>query len=348
MIDFRERICVNSEMISQKEVCDFVADNMELFKSLNLSFFEMTTALAFSHFAKSRVEVAIIETGLGGRLDSTNIVNPILSIITNISLDHTQLLGDSIESIAREKGGIIKREVPIIIGETSPQSAPIFEAIASSKSAPIYFADQHISILNHSVTAQSQTFKIYRHKNQKELSLSTDLMGSYQSKNIVTVATARDIINSDTALSISRRAFLEGVGSAGKATSLKGRWQTLNDSPLTICDTAHNPAGLALVAEQIAATPRRNLICVVGFTKERDITEVLPLFPRDAHFIFTKAASERAKPLDDIEPLAQELGLDYELCPSVRQAYAHAEEIAQDIDMIFIGGSSFVVAEVVD
>lgn len=346
MVDFRERICVDSEMISKRAVKHFVEDNMELFKELNLSFFEMTAAMAFDYFSSTGVEVAVIETGLGGRLDATNIVEPILSIITNISLDHTQLLGKTIESIAAEKGGIIKQGVPIIIGESSPESDPVFEQIAREKSAPLIYAQQSMLISDYTMGALTQEFTMVRSCDGKQYHLSLDLMGECQSKNLVTVAAACDLLHTQTALSISHRAFVEGVNTARESTSLMGRWHTLSLSPFTVCDTAHNVAGLEGVTRQIKATHYAKLICVLGFTKERDLSDILPLFPQDAHYIFTQASGERAKSLDDIEFAARRLSLSYQLSPTVKQALELAREVASQDDMIFIGGSSFVVAEV--
>ncbi len=348
MIDFRERICVDSEMISKRQVAQFVTENFELFKRQNLSFFEMSAAMAFDYFSKSGVEVAVVETGLGGRLDATNVVTPILSIITNISLDHTQFLGESIESIAREKGGIIKREVPVVIGESQPQSDSPLEEIAAQMSAPLYYAQRCMSIKDYSLGSDAQNFTVVRSRDGDEFPVSLDLMGEYQGKNLVTVAAACDILSESTSLNISRRAFIEGVNQAREATSLMGRWHSLSTSPLTICDTAHNPAGIEVVTRQIAATPHRRLFAVLGFTKERDLWDVLPLFPKDAHYIFTKASVSRAKSIEEIEHVASSLSMSYQSEPTVKQALTKAREMAQDGDMIFIGGSSFVVAEVVD
>ena len=346
--DFRERILVDGEMIPKQKVVNFVDKHHDTMTELGLSFFEMTTALAFDYFAQSDVEVAVIETGLGGRLDATNIIVPILSVITNIGMDHMALLGDTLPKIAAEKAGIIKKSVPVIIGEMDDRYNFVFEQAASEKMSKIIYAENEFSCIKHSVGDGVQHFTVQRTRDSKVFQLDLDMMGNYQVHNIITAVTAIDRLHQETPLTISVRALREGLRTAAATTALKGRWQKLGDRPLTICDTGHNAHGLKYVVEQLAQTPHKNLYCILGFVNDKDISAVLPLFPKEARYLFTQPGNERALPAAKLAERAREYGLEGEVIDTVTGALARARELASEEDMIFIGGSNFVVAEVVD
>ncbi|MEG2613225.1 MAG: Mur ligase family protein, partial [Alistipes sp.] len=247
--DFRERIRVDGEMIPKQKVVNFVDKHHDQMVASELSFFEMTAALAFDYFAQSDVEVAVVETGLGGRLDATNIVMPILSVITNIGLEHTALLGDTLQKIATEKGGIIKKSIPVIIGEQSAACNPVFEAIAAERKSDLIYAEQVFNCTSEGDEGDCQRFHLLRLRDEHTFDVELDLKGSYQLHNVLTATAAIDFLHEQTPLSISRRAYVEGLHDAAAKTSLLGRWQKLSDAPLTICDTGHNAHGIAYVAE---------------------------------------------------------------------------------------------------
>ncbi len=343
--DFRERIRVDSEMIPKQKVVNFVDKHHDKMVELDLSFFEMTTAMAFDYFAQSDVEVAVIETGLGGRLDATNILVPILSVITNIGLEHTDLLGDTLQKIAAEKAGIIKKSIPVVIGEGDTRYNPVFEEHAAALHSKVIYAQQEFTCGEHRTEGARQHFALRRTRDNHLFEVSVDLAGSYQRQNVITASAVADFLHEETPLTISRRAYIEGLRDAAANTALQGRWQTLSTAPLTLCDTGHNAHGLCLVAEQLAATPHRKLFCVVGFVKDKDLAHILPLLPRDAHYLFTQAATPRAIPADELAAKAAVYGLHGEAAGDVRTAVARARELAEAEDMIFIGGSTYVVAE---
>lgn len=343
--DFRERIRVDGEMIPKQKVVNFVDKHREKMQELDLSFFEMSTALAFDYFAQSDVEVAVIETGLGGRLDATNIVVPLLSIITNIGLDHTALLGDTPEAIAREKAGIIKKSIPVLIGEHDPACDPIFEQTATALRSRVLYAEDIFRCNDRKQLDGSQIFYLNRTRDGRSFDVELDLAGDYQLHNILTASAAADFLHEETPLTISRRAFLDGTCHAAAATALHGRWQQLAERPLTICDTGHNPHGIACVARQLRTAKCDKLYCVIGFVKDKDIAAILSLLPREAVYIFTQAGIDRALPAGQLAEQAAGHGLHGEAVPTVAEAVARARELAAENDMIFIGGSSFVVAE---
>ena len=345
LTDFRERIRVDGEMIPKQKVVNFVDKHQSKMVDLNLSFFEMTAALAFDYFAQSDVEIAVIETGLGGRLDATNIILPVVSVITNIGLEHTALLGDTLPKIATEKGGIIKKSIPVVIGEGDVRYNSTLEEIASTMRSRVIYAEQEFSCCNQSLEASKQHFRLCRERDGYCYELDLDLMGLYQRHNLVTAATVADFLHESTPLTISRRAFIEGVRSAAKDTALMGRWQKIGDQPLMICDTGHNAHGIRCVAEQIAATPHKNLYCVVGFVKDKDLAHILPLLPKEAHYIFTAAKTDRAVAVEELAHQAAIYGLQGECVADVKEAVARAKELAGEEDLIFIGGSTYVVGE---
>ncbi len=348
LTDFRERIRINGEMIPKQRIVNFVDKHHQKMVELGLSFFEMTTALAFESFAHDDVEVAVIETGLGGRLDATNIITPILSIITNVALDHTSLLGDNLEQIAAEKGGIIKKSIPVILGEANIEYDEILEGIAKANRSKFIYAEHSFSALECERKECAQHFTLQRESDGYRFGIEIDLVGHCQERNLITVAAAANFLHEETPLTISRRAFLAGLRSAAKSTSLQGRWQRIAEAPLTICDTAHNAHGIEKVCQQIEATPHKKLYCVVGFCTDKDIDKMLDTLPKGAHYIFTKADTQRGTCCDELLTRAAQKGLQGEAIASVKGAYEKARELAKEEDMIFIGGSNFVVAELLD
>ena len=347
--DFRERMRVDGEMISERRVVDFVARHKDKMRELDLSFFEMTTAMAFDFFSASDVEVAVIETGLGGRLDATNVILPELCVVTNIGLEHTDLLGDTIEKVAAEKAGIIKPSVPIILGEANEQYNHVFEQRAAACGSRVIYAEQELKVVERRRERDFQHIVLHRERDAHRFEIDMDLVGEYQCHNVVTAAAAADYLDTCTQLTIPRRDFLEGMAEVAATTSLAGRWQRLADAPYTVCDTGHNAHGIKYVADELKrlAPYYNRQICVIGFAKEKSIDDILPLLPRTAYYIFTQASTPRALPAEALASKALAFGLEGELSCTVPEALARAREIATEQDMIFIGGSNFVVAEIV-
>lgn len=320
--DFRERIKINGEMIPKNYVSEFVENHKPYFEQNQLSFFEMTVGLAFDYFRKEKVDIAIIEVGMGGRLDSTNIITPEVSVITNIGLDHTQFLGDTFEKVALEKGGIIKEGVPVIIGETLPETKNVFGRIAAERNAAIIFAE----------TLDSSHY-------------FSDLKGSYQQKNIKTVLASLGILRRK-GWDISEENIVNGLLNTIKNTGLMGRWQILNETPKVICDTGHNKEGLQLVMEQLLKENYKCLHIVLGVVNDKDLASVLPLFPKDAVYYFCKPNIPRGLDASLLLSRARGFELVGEEYISVKKAYFAAVEAASAEDLVFVGGSTFVVAEV--
>ncbi len=344
--DFRERIRIDGEMIPKQKVVNFVDKHRDCMEELGLSFFEMTTALAFDCFAQSDVEVAVIETGLGGRLDATNILLPLVSVVTNVGLEHTDLLGDTIQQIAAEKAGIAKKSIPLILGEADEAYNAVFEQTAAALKTRVIYAEQEFACKAREHAGPLQRFTVERRRDGGSFRIDLDLEGDYQAHNLLTACAAADFLHEETPLTISRRAFLEGTRNAARNTNLQGRWQRLSENPLTICDTGHNAHGLRHVMEQLAATPHERLLCVVGFVREKKLADILPLLPAEATYLFTQAPTERAVPAAELADKAAGYGLHGEVVPEVRQALDRARELAGPHDLIFVGGSNFVVAEV--
>ncbi len=344
--DFRERVRVNGEKIPKQKVVNFIDKNRAKMEELELSFFEMTTALAFDYFAQSSVEVAIIETGLGGRLDATNVIVPILSIVTNIAIEHKSLLGDTLEKIAAEKAGIMKKSIPLVLGEASDEYNRVFEERGEQLHSPVIYAQKGFQVNSQNPSDLGQIFNIARAFDGHIFDVELDLAGEYQRQNIVTVIAAADYLHRSTPLSISRRAFTTGMRQVCSTTGLRGRWQKLSSSPLTICDTGHNPHGLRRVVEQIASTPYAKLFCVMGFASDKELGEILPMLPTDAHYIFTAPNNRRALPAAELEAQAAHYNLKGEVVAGVANALERVRSLAAEDDMIFVGGSNFVVAEI--
>lgn len=338
LVDFRERIRVNGECIPEERVVRWVEEEKDFFEPLCPSFFELTTALAFLYFAEQKVDIAVIEVGLGGRLDCTNIITPLLSVITNISFDHTQFLGNTLAMIAREKGGIIKENVPCLIGEYTEETRPVFETIAAEKSAPISFAEDNII----------------------ESDAEFELKGYYQVKNKNTILNAVNILREQ--LEISDEAIRNGLANVCELTGLMGRWQKLSEKPLVICDTGHNLAGWQFLAPQIKETfasisainnslpsgrsgGGSSLRIVFGMVDDKDINAVMELLPKDATYYFCQASTHRAVPAERVTDIAKSKGIEGRVFHSVIEAYKTALDEACEEDMIFVGGSSYVVAD---
>ncbi|TYB74386.1 bifunctional folylpolyglutamate synthase/dihydrofolate synthase [Bizionia saleffrena] len=321
--DFRERIKINGKEIDEDYVVQFVDRNTSFFESNALSFFEMTVGLAFQYFAEKDVDIAIIEVGLGGRLDSTNIISPELSVITNIGLDHTQFLGNSLHAIAKEKGGIIKQKTPVVIGETQDEIKAVFKAIAEEQQASITFAD-------------SFKTKTYR----------SDLTGSYQVKNIKTVLECVKQLQ-NKGFHISEGALNQGLLSVVKNTGLLGRWQILQLQPKVICDTAHNTAGLTYTITQLLEEPHNAMHIVFGVVNDKDLSTIVDLLPKQATYYFCKPNIPRGYNAKDLKIDLNAHGCKGESYNSVNEAYITALQNADTTDVIYVGGSTFVVAEII-
>lgn len=322
LVDFRERIKINGKEISEDKVIAFVENNKAFLEENYLSFFEMTVGLAFEYFSEEQVDFAIVEVGLGGRLDSTNIIKPEVSLITNIGLDHTQFLGDTLEKIAFEKGGIIKESIPVVIGEFQKETFPVFKSIAKEKNALVYLASELI----------------------KE-EFSSDLKGSYQKHNIKSVLQTIKILESK-GFKIDQAAVKKGLLHVVQNTGLLGRWQVLNKSPKTICDTAHNKEGLTYTMQQLMTEEYKQLHIVLGMVNDKDLASVLPLFPKNAIYYFCKPDLGRGLDMAILKEESASFGLIGDSFSSVNQAYNSAKENAALNDCIYVGGSTFVVAEI--
>lgn len=323
--DFRERIRVNGEMISEQFVIEFTEKIIPHLDSIQPSFFEITVAMCFDYFASQGIEYAIIETGLGGRLDSTNIINPILSVITNIGMDHSDLLGDTLQKIAFEKAGIIKNQIPVVIGESSNETDAVFEEKAQSCNSTIYFADRNVRFYN--------------------TEIETDLKGIYQEKNSVTVLQAIEVLKSMD-LPFKDYTVAKALHNVRGLTHFRGRWEILNQKPLTIADTGHNAHGLNLVIQQLKKEKYNHLHIVFGMVKDKDRKPVIELLPQEAIYYFCQPNLPRALDSNALKEECELLGLLGQAYPSVQIAYEAAKENAKEDDLIFIGGSTFVVAEV--
>lgn len=344
--DFRERIRINGEMIPQDQVVDFVEKHKDSFEKMQLSFFEMTVGMAFDYFSKEKVDIAIVEVGMGGRLDSTNLITPEISVITNIGLDHVQFLGDTLEKIAWEKAGIIKESIPVVIGETQPETRPVFEKKAAECHSPIFFADQIFDC--DKIHIESKTLQKYDLWKNNELYLEAceiPLMGNYQRKNLTTVICAIDLLREQ--FQLSDNDIRDGIANVIRNTHLMGRWQILNDDPLTIADTGHNVDGIREVISQLAEMNYNKLHFVIGMVNDKDIDHILQLLPHHCEYYFCKADIPRGLDAKILAEKAFELGLRGKVYDSVRDAYQSAVNAAHFDDVVFVGGSNFVVAEVV-
>lgn len=320
--DYRERIRINGQPISEAAVVEFIQKNRKFLEQSHYSFFEMSVGMAFQYFAENKVDIAIVETGLGGRLDSTNILQPLLSIITNIGMDHLGMLGDSLKAIATEKAGIIKQHTPVVIGEYTEETKSVFQNIAKINNAPIHWVDQN-----------------------KTLPYTLDLLGSYQKYNALTVLEAIAILK-ELDYYLPEKEIANGFKRVVANTGLMGRWQVLNNNPLTVCDTAHNPHALARIVAQINEQNYEHLHFVIGMVSDKEVDKVLEQLPREATYYFCAPDIERALGADTLQSIAFKYELKGESYSSTEKAYQAAIENSTDKDMIFIGGSNFIVAEI--
>lgn len=351
--DFRERIKVNGEYISKAYIKQFVKNNKTHFEKIEPSFFEMTVAMAFDYFHNEGVDIAVIEVGLGGRLDSTNVISPLVSVITNISLDHTDMLGNTLPEIAFEKAGIIKPKTPVAIGEKQAETTDVFLNKATLENAPISFASENIDI--QPVTPNDGDFEYsyfnvhFKNENTsfKTLeNLKVNLSGDFQEKNIATVLETVNILNQYTDFKISETQLKYGLEHLKSLTNFIGRWQVIGQNPTILCDSAHNEGGLKYVTQQFKALKYNQLHIVCGFVKDKDLSKVLKLLPQNATYYFAKANIPRGLDADILRGMAAEYGLKGKSYKSVRRAFMAAKMVAQKDDLIYIGGSIFVVAEV--
>lgn len=335
LIDFRERIRINGEMISKEEVLEFIEKRREFMIEHETSFFEITTAMAFDHFARNSVDIAVIETGLGGRLDSTNIITPELSIITNIAMDHCEYLGYTLPEIAFEKGGIIKDGVPVVVGEVLNNTRPIFDKISVERGSPLTYAQES------------------RFKDVMPSDYEVDLKGDYQIHNIRTVLAALNVIGHNHKFTMlcgsgwSDLSIREGIKNAAKNTGLRGRWEKLFETPEVICDTGHNANGLRIVFAQLRKKKFNRLIILLGFVAEKDLEKIFGYMPRNAYYLFAQASTERALDSEKLTQRCKNLGFQGESHPSVESALMKYKAIYRDGDLLFIGGSTFIVADAI-
>lgn len=340
LIDFRERIRINGVPVPQEFVIEFVAKHRSFFEPLHPSFFELTTAMAFHYFAQQQVDVAIVEVGLGGRLDCTNIIRPDLCVITNISFDHVQFLGDTLAKIAKEKAGIIKTGIPVVIGETTAETRPVFAQRAREVEAPIYFAEEEN--LLQEITILPSGRPLYRTADYG--ALEGELGGFCQTKN------TRTLLSAIRRLKAQGYAFTDddvrkGFAQVCELTGLMGRWQKLQDAPTLVCDTGHNVGGLSYIVDQLAHQTYDRLHIVIGMVNDKDISGVLALLPKEATYYFTRASVKRALPETELQTLALTAGLQGDTYPDVAAAVEAARRAADKNDFIFVGGSSFIVAD---
>lgn len=324
MKDFRERIRLQGDMIPETFIVDFIAENKTFFEREQLSFFEMTVGLAFQYFAEQKVDIAIIEVGMGGRLDATNIITPLVSVITTIGKDHTAFLGETLELIAGEKAGIIKKGTPVVIGEFHKETWPVFEQKAKAMGSDIVIASE-----------------------DEFVDKISDLTGSYQKQNIRTVCKTIEVLKKVSHFDVSETNLKTGLLNTVKNTGLQGRWQILNQQPLIVCDCAHNKQGIESVLNQVIQTPKNQLFFVLGLVNDKNLDEILPLFPKNAKYFLSKPNNPRALAVEVLYQKAIEYGLDAIAFGTIPEAYQFAVQSATATDMIYVGGSTFVVAEII-
>lgn len=341
---FTERIRINGKEIPQQKIVDWVAANQSLIEEVKPSFFELTVALAFDHFAEEQVDIAVVEVGMGGRLDSTNVITPELSLITNIGMDHTAFLGNSLPEIAGEKAGIIKNDVPVVISEKQPETTPVFEQKAADSQSPILFATDVIRLRQEA----DGSLQVFLENSCWLENLRPDIEAAYFRKNLPGVLCSLHQLRQKGFSAITPSAIQEGLENIIELTGLKGRWQVLGKEPLTVCDVSHNPDGIGQLMEQVRAQPFEQLYLITGTVNDKDVNTVLSLLPKEAFYYFCQANIPRAMAAEELQQLAAVHGLQGKLIPDVNQAIADARRQAGPNDLILITGSTFVVAEIDD
>ncbi len=345
--DFRERIRVNGEMIGEDRVTGFVNDHREAIEQFSPSFFEMTVAMAFDHFAARKADIAVVEVGMGGRLDSTNIIRPLVSVITNIGMDHSQYLGNTLYKIAGEKAGIIKPGVPVVVGEEQEEVSIVFERRAGELGCELYFADQCCRVeYALKSTNNKQIMQVYRDGEPWLKDLEVDLLGLYQQKNVITALKVLDVLHNH-GIDLTEWQIRGGLSDVGGLTGLRGRWEILGANPLVVCDTAHNPDGMREAINQVRQTPWKNLHIILGLVGDKDPENLLARLPGEARYYFTQSSIPRAMDREKLASSALKFGLYGQVYPSPARALEMARSNADPEDMIFIGGSTFLVAELI-
>ena len=348
LTDFRERIRIDGKMIAEEWVTEFVDQHREILEKLSPSFFEMTVAMAFDYFSREKVDFAVVETGMGGRLDSTNIIRPMVSVITNIGFDHSQFLGDTIYKIAVEKAGIIKSGIPVVIGETQEEARLVFSRIAREKGCSITYADEEIQVAYSTQSLQgTQIMHLSWAEGKKMETIETDLIGLYQQKNVITVLAVVEQLTR-TGTDIREKDVSKGLAHTRDMTGLRGRWETIGYNPLIICDTGHNSEGIAEVMKQIRQTPWKNLHIVLGLVDDKDPSKILEQLPVEARYYFTQSSVPRSMNREKLAAEGLRYGLYGQVCPSPLNALKIALSKSDPEDLIFVGGSTFVVAEVLE
>lgn len=346
LTDFRERIKINGKMIPQAEVVSFVENNKAMFEKIEPSFFEWTVGLAFDYFVKQEVDIAVIEVGLGGRLDSTNVINPVACLITNIGMDHMNLLGDTLQKIAAEKAGIIKARVPVVISQTQLEVISVFNNTAKDLKAPVEFADKNFRVTSTDYKPKTLSVTVLNKKINQSTVYELDLRGSYQLRNLLGVLNMVEILK-QKGFMIEEKEVLLALKQVQKMTGLRGRWQTLSEKPLVIADTGHNEDGIKEVMENIRRYPFNKLHVVLGMVNDKDLSKILKLFPKDAEYYFCKASIPRALDENELSALARKAGLSGRAFKTVPEALAKAKKQAKAKDLVFIGGSTFTVADAI-
>lgn len=344
LVDFRERISINGKMISKEEIVEFVEKYKEDFEKIEPSFFEWTVGLAFYYFAKEEVDVAVIEVGLGGRLDSTNIITPVVSLITNISYDHMNLLGDTLQKIAAEKAGIIKPKVPVVVSEHQTDIYPVFVAKANEVKAPLEFADKRYKVVKHEVKYGSLECEVLHRRTNTSETYKLDLVGNYQLKNILGVLHTVDVLMEEGFI-IDKKDVKSALSKVVKLTKLNGRWQTVAQKPLIIADTGHNQDGIKHVLENLKRYSIKNLHMVFGAVNDKDIDKILKMLPVNALYYFVKASVPRALESKELQRKAGEFKLKGEAFDTVENGLKAAKKAYKSGDLIFVGGSTFVVGD---
>jgi len=346
--DYTERFRINGVSIEKANIVSFIKEHKSFIEDLKPSFFELSVAIAFDFFAKEKIDIAIIEVGLGGRLDSTNIITPILSVITNIGFDHVNILGDTLPKIAAEKAGIIKDNIPVVISEYNDETKPVFIEKAKSTNSDIYFASENFSVIEKETNSTNLIVDVFSivepTKKLVFTELNSQLIGPYQLKNIAGVIQSVMILRS-LFFNISNDAIINGISNVVNLTSLKGRWQILSNSPLTICDTGHNEHGLKIVLDQIKKLDVKQKYFILGFVKDKNVDEILELFPKDGIYCFCQANTPRSLAAENLINIAESHGISGYSILSVNDSLKFIQKMAQKDDLIYIGGSTFVVAE---